>query len=96
MSMLINRSKDDTYAVPLKWGDDNDLTDVTAVQMNVYNDSNKTTLIETLDGERRGFDPRTYFPIIDADWTGKRYFQIVLTKDGANKPLPDLGEWRQS
>lgn len=92
----IKRSTGDETAVKISWSGEVDLTSVTAVSMRVYGDSDKTALVETLTGEIRGFDPATYFPIINANWTGTRYWQVVLTRTAEDQPLPTLHTWVQA
>ena len=92
----ITRSSGDQTAIKIRWPGDPDLTLVTAMRIDVYQDKAKATLIETLAGEKRGFDPATYFPIIDADWVATRYWQITLVRDTIEQPLPDVYNWVQT
>ena len=96
MSLLIKRASGDTTPIRIRWTGEVDLSDVSAIEMRIFDSNSKTTLIETLQGERRGFDPYTYFPVNATSWTGTRYLQIVLTIGGETKPMPSLGKWANS
>ncbi len=93
MSLLIKRAMGDTTPVKIRWTGDVDLSSVTAIEMRLYDSSSKTTLLDRLIGEVRGFDPFTYFPVPTSDWTGTRYLQIVLMIGDETKPMADLGKW---
>ena len=104
MSLLITRAAGDTTAIKIKWSGDVDFSAVTAIAMKVYDTKSKDTLLVTIPGEVRGFDPFTYIPMeddgaqpVDTSWTGTRYFQFELTigtaPDDETKPLPDIGLW---
>ena len=97
MSLLINRAAGDETAIKIKWSGDVDFSAVSAIAMKVYDTKSKDTLLDTLAGEIRGFDPFTYFPVNDTSWTGTRYFQFELTigtaPDDETKPLPEIGMW---
>jgi len=77
-----------------------DLTNVDSIALRVYDERNieTATLLTTLAGERRGFDPATYFPVGngDGDWSGVRYYTIVLVRGVLESPLPEVNEWVQS
>ena len=77
-----------------------DLTNVDSVALRVYDVQNieTATLLTTLTGERRGFDPATYFPVAngDGDWSGTRYYTIVLVRGQLESPLSDVFEWTQA
>jgi len=94
----ISRASGDETAIRLVINSNNarDLANVTAASIAIYSDPQGETLVETLTGERRGFDPAAYFPIIDADWTGTRYWRVVLTKGTEDQPLPVFNEWKQT
>ena len=94
--MIINRSIGDTSPVKVLWTGEVDFTDVTAITLTVYSDQDKQTQVETLTGEMRGFDPATYFPIIDANWTGVRWWTITITRGVEVKPLPTVYKWEQA
>lgn len=91
----ITRAAGDEFPLRVLWGEQR-LDDVTAVALRVYDDANRTTLMATLAGEIRGFDPATWFPIVgDFSWTGTRHYEIVLTRGAEDEVLP-LAEWTQS
>jgi len=75
------------------------LTDVDSAEMRVYDGAeiSTATLLATLDGEIRGFDPATYFPVGDGNgnWTGTRYYTIVLIRGSIETVLP-VRQWVQS
>ena len=100
MSLLINRAAGDTTAIKIKWSGDVDFSAVTAIAMKIYDTKSKDTLLETLVGEVRGFDPFTYFPVSDTSWVETRYFQFELTigtaPDDETKPLPEIGLWKNT
>ena len=68
----------------------------TGVNLEVFSDLNRDNLIETLTGEIRGFDPAVYFPIIDAHWSGQRFFRLTIVSGSDVKPLKQMGVWTQS
>ncbi len=94
--MLINRAYGDESPIRILWKNNPKLDDVTGVLMRVYDDGNRTTLIETLTGERRGFDPGAFFPVINPDWVGTRHYEIGLLRGTEEEVLRGLSHWTQS
>ena len=93
MSVLIERALNDTSAIKFKWTSDVDFTDVTAMSLAVYSDSDRTTLVETLVGEIRGFDPAVYFPVNNTSTSFSYFCQLVITRGAESKPLTDQIRW---
>ena len=94
--MQLKRSTGDESPLRVTWSGDVRLDDVTGVSLEVYDDNSKTTLLETLTGEIRGFDPACWFPVLTPSWTGARFFQIGLHRGAEDKPLSTLHTWSQS
>lgn len=92
--MAINRNSGDETPIQVSWSGEADFSDVTGIVMNVYDDAQKTTLIETLTGEIRGFSPYTYFPIINANWAATRFYQFVISRGAEDKPTT-IDSWTQ-
>ena len=97
MSLLIQRAAGDETAIKIKWNGEVDFSAVTAIAMEVWQEKSRQTLIETLVGEVRGFDPYTYFPVNDTSWVETRYFRFVLTigtePNDEAKPFASMGTW---
>jgi hypothetical protein len=91
----ITRATGDETPVKILWSGTVDLTSVTSVTIRVFATATGGTPLETLTGEKKGFDPGTFFPVIDANWTGTRYWQIVISRGAEDQPLPELHKWTQ-
>lgn len=98
MTNTLKRRSGDTTPVYVVLGESThaNLEDVVSVALNVYDDGALTILVETLAGERRGFAPGIFFPVVDGAWTGTRYAVLALTySNGEVLPISDKITWRQ-
>lgn len=98
--MPIKRLFGDESPIRMTWDlkGHTDMSAVTGIELRVYDTKaiEGSTLIETLNGEIRGFDPATYFPVINGDWDGTRYVRVVLFKGTEEMPLPMVDTWVQN
>ena len=96
MSLLIKTTIGDTGDIRVKFDTTRRLDDVTALDMLVYDDENKTTLLGTLTGSVKGFDAAIAFamPASFTDAAFTRYFTFRFTRTSDIETLPDMGKWK--